>query len=166
MSNRIAKTFHHLLDLPTDDLADLIVEGQELQHEWAQQRGELTDKERRQIFMRSAGRSHHDATCKTILAERFGVQRGWKLATTPFGLDDLVHRRPQRIDHKQVIDHPYYYRTPKRPYRPAAIIGHEYHWEHGSIYYGEGYKAEIVDDYPAWHWPGHCTLVLVTPIDL
>lgn len=102
--------------------------------------------------------------------EQFARSRGWTLAQTSFSIDQLVAGRsgrhlPTDYDRHSLypwVDHPEYFRHPRPPYRPAAILTHAYcpaeevqRWaaEHGLA-------AEVL----AWSWyyPGYASAVLLT----
>jgi hypothetical protein len=176
MSNHLKSGYDNLLDVSTEGLAALIIEGQTLQHK-------LTEEERviredisltnsslsrhlRRIHRQSAKQSQYDLAIKLILAKRFGALHGWRYTTKLFGLDDLIGRKVRRRCYTQPIDHPYYYRELDKPYRAAAIAGHEYNWPHNRTLHQKGFDAEIITDFPSWHYPEHCSLILITPTDI
>jgi hypothetical protein len=63
------------------------------------------------------------------------------------------------------LDHPFYYREPNRPWRPAAIATHLYDWPSyrdkvADLARRFDISAEPVSDFPSWWFPGWTTLVL------
>jgi hypothetical protein len=120
------------------------------------------------------------AECRAIqreLATAFGARYGWKLSEASFELDKLACRRPDDEDdwwnlrswrrgHDfNCTDHPYFYREPQHPWRPAAIAAHLYEWPSKRDQVAElarrlGIAAEPISDFVSWWFPPWTTLVL------
>ncbi|MET4483148.1 hypothetical protein [Bradyrhizobium sp. F1.13.3] len=105
-------------------------------------------------------------------ARRFGAKRGWILAKTPFALSKLSAQQGVN-DHRDewwnrtyayhsLLDHPFFYRHPEKPFRPAGIAVHLY----GGI---PAAAAEIAGHLnidavqpmsPSWWYPTQTSLLL------
>jgi hypothetical protein len=105
------------------------------------------------------------------LAAEFGNRFGWKPSHADFPLGKLS---PQRVGERsdwwndpyqrrnEYIDHPYYFRHPERPYRPAGIAAHQYDGFNDRIEaFADklGIIAEPISDFPSWWYLGVTTLI-------
>ena len=110
------------------------------------------------------------------LAVTFGERHGWKLSDKAFALDELGPKHDREgssswwnmpgMYSPGLLDHPYYYREQQSPYRPAAIVAHNYKRGTASeaeLFYvaaGFGIDIEEVSDFPSWYYPGATKLVV------
>jgi hypothetical protein len=111
---------------------------------------------------------HHQLVLERRAALDFGLQHGWQLTPSPFGLLTMARgqkhsggRGPDegngcfRGDIAPCFDHPYWYR---RDGKAAAIAAHLYGWpsvqadcQAVAAHYGLTFN---LPDFPSWHCPG------------
>jgi hypothetical protein len=104
---------------------------------------------------------------RAIARENFAASHGWRVAIRPFTIAKL--RAAQNIvglDHRNYqltpMDHTEYFRQDSRPWRPIAIVSHEYSsFEYSlALASAQGLVAELLPE--SWYFPGHCRAVLYT----
>lgn len=99
----------------------------------------------------------------------FAAARGWRVARRGFTLNQLrdgrnVSRWRDYEFRPRPIDHPEYFRLATRPWRPVAIVSHEYSPFSESIDLAQKYEltAELLP--ASWYFPGHCNAILYRPL--
>lgn len=123
---------------------------------------------------RLADRAFHEARDEAIT--EFAASRGWKRAQHRFTLPMLAAGRPGRnttndycwspqLDMERnttlAWDHPFFFRDPHRPYRPAGVVVHLYSCKPDPE---NKYAAQLAAIYGlnfeplpwSWYYPGEC----------
>lgn len=113
---------------------------------------------------RLAGNAWHDAQCR-VMAE-FASARGWRVASHDFTPEMLRTGRPGRNAQRDycnpprdnlAYDHPYFFRHPTRPYRPAGIVVHVYATDYARCLALAAEEGLDFEPLPAsWYYPGVC----------
>lgn len=105
------------------------------------------------------------AVARTLFAE----SRGWIVGKHGFSLRQLLTATHGRswYDYRgeswhPEIDHPEFYRLPRRPWRPAAILSHSYAPPAQIVTFAaeHGLAVEFLD--ASWYYPGATTAVVFT----
>lgn len=111
---------------------------------------------------------------KEALRLEFARRHGWHVAGSPFSAEAL-RRGVMRaggyyatlgalgLQEYGLLDHLVWFRWPNR--RAAGLVSQPYGIDRdGAVEWAtaHGLRAEF-PDYPAWHYPGACTLVVFTP---
>jgi len=114
------------------------------------------------------------------LIRDFASERHWIVARTEFSLGQLVEGRPGRNldsdywytrliinDRHQyfghdLIDHCEYFRQPKRPYRPAALLTHCYSTRETMAQEADTAGLNIEFLPWSWYYVDNCTAALLT----
>jgi|SRR5699024_700694 len=106
---------------------------------------------------------------KNKYAEKFGLERGWKLSKTRFSARVLarggVHEggmyRKEGALHSSYRDHSWYYRENRRA---IAIVSHLYNVpkDISTVADDLGLAVSVRPDLYSWWYPGHTTLVIYT----
>ena len=103
-----------------------------------------------------------------VARKTFAVSRGWTIGKH-FTLRMLRAGSPGRTrdDYRgeswhPEIDHPEFYRLPRRPWRPAAILSHTYAPRAQIVTFAaeNGLAVEFLD--ASWYYPGATTAVVFT----
>jgi hypothetical protein len=104
---------------------------------------------------------------KVAVRDAFAAERGWRISARSFTIDQLrtghnVARRGDFDSHPRPIDHPEYFRLAQRPWRPVAILSHEYSpfTDVLALAARKGLIAELLPE--SWYSPGCCSAVLYT----
>jgi hypothetical protein len=107
---------------------------------------------------------------QVAMRDDFGAQHGWVYTERDFTLDQLRRGSTQRRrddDYaflRPPMDHVEYFRFVKRPWRPAAILSHDYEpFESGkalALARDYGLTATLLPN--SWYWPGRAIAVLYT----
>ena len=104
---------------------------------------------------------------QNAMSAAFAAERGWKL-TRFFSVDQLRRRSNGKrwgdgfIE--SPLDHAEYFRLAQAPWRPIAILSHEYSPFTRSLELAQKYEltAELLP--ASWYFPGHCNAVLYRPL--
>jgi hypothetical protein len=112
-------------------------------------------------------------------AVMFGERYGWKVSKVYFDLLQLAKGKcnsgsrdylgivANPSKHHDQFDHAYYYKTPGRHGRPAAIVAHLYNYpankaDCDDVAARYGLRYEHISDFPSWWYTGVTKLVLWT----
>jgi len=103
------------------------------------------------------------------MSAAFAAARGWRVAQRGFTINQLRDGRNVSRWHDyefspHPIDHPEYFRLATRPWRPIAIVSHEYSPFSESLQLARKYEltAELLP--ASWYYPGRCNAVLYRPL--
>lgn len=104
---------------------------------------------------------------KAVEREAFATSRGWRRSNRSFTVGQLRsgHNVRRWNDPGWIptpIDHPEYFRQARCPWRPVAIVSHEYSPFASSLALAarEGLRAELLP--ASWYFPGQSRAVLYT----
>jgi hypothetical protein len=121
----------------------------------------------RSKLRRALEASEAATAAKVAVRDAFAAERGWRFSAGSFTFAQLrtgsnVRRRGDYRTQAHPIDHPEYFRLAKRPWRPVAIVSHEYAPFRDALDLAarEELTAELLQE--SWYSPGHCNAVLYT----
>ena len=130
--------------------------------------GRICDRDRSRAARIAAREASEKLDAARLIKRKvFAASRGWRMAQRPFTIAELRARHDVVRDdeyHWQLppMDHVEYYRLDRRPWRPVAIVSHEYSDFCNSVAMAsrEALSAELLS--ASWYFPEHCRAVVYT----